>query len=67
MKLAIIFGGSGYIGTNLIEVLIRNTIFDKILVCDIKQLDSVSLNLAENVEFKLIDVRYPIYEIRCLM
>ncbi len=60
MKLAIIFGGSGYIGTNLIEVLIRNTIFDKILVCDIKQLDSVSLNLAENVEFKLIDVRYPI-------
>ncbi len=37
-KLAFIFGGSGYIGTNLLKNLSINKIFDIVYVCDIKPL-----------------------------
>ena len=38
MKTIILFGGSGYIGTNLLKNLIKNSIFQKIYVCDLNEL-----------------------------
>jgi len=55
IKTAIIFGGSGYIGSKMISVFIDKTIFDKIVIADI-----VSPNeklLSKDVTYKNIDVR----------
>lgn len=58
IKIAIIFGGSGYIGANLLKVLIEQNIFDKYLVCDIKNLVGFKSELEQRlVEYKRIDVR----------
>lgn len=53
MKIAIFFGGSGYIGKNIIFKFLELKIFDKIIIGDIKPSDIKN----ENVEYFNIDVR----------
>ena len=60
-KTAIIFGGAGYIGSNLLNYLIDNNVFDKYYVFDIKPLINFEDELKSNkVEFKNVDVRHEI-------
>ncbi len=56
MKIVFIFGGSGYIATNLINCFLKENIFDKVIVCDIKKTEIIN----PKVEFYNIDVRKPI-------
>ncbi|WP_420603487.1 NAD-dependent epimerase/dehydratase family protein [Flagellimonas sp.] len=52
---AIIFGGSGYIGRNMLSVFLKEDRFSKYIVCDIKPLSGFE---DENkVHFEKIDVR----------
>ncbi|MFP2997928.1 NAD(P)-dependent oxidoreductase [Spongiivirga sp. MCCC 1A20706] len=61
IKTAVIFGGSGYIGINLLSFLIKKNTFDKIYVCDINPLKGFNaLILEEKVIYRKIDVREPI-------
>jgi len=57
-KIAIIFGGSGYIGTNLLNFLIKNNVFEKYYIYDIKSLigfeNEVKIGKLEYLE---LDVR----------
>ena len=60
-KLAIIFGGSGYIGSHLVEKLTEEKIFDQIMVCDIVGPKfCLEAHSRENVDFMRCDVRLPI-------
>ena len=59
---AIIFGGSGYIGTNLLSQLLEVSIFDKFYICDIKPLLGFDLEIDQNkVIYLEIDVTKPIF------
>lgn len=59
MKTAYIFGGSGYIGTNLINYLVENNVFEKIYVFDIRCTKYLEKILKENnqVSYLKYDVR----------
>lgn len=58
LKIAVIFGGAGYIGTNLLCYLLEQDIFDKYYVCDIKPLSGFEeLIEKRKVVYKTIDVR----------
>ena len=55
---AIIFGGSGYIGTHLLRELIKQNSFDKYIVADIKKLKGFDPEIKSKIiEFYHIDVR----------
>ncbi|MGY3795219.1 NAD-dependent epimerase/dehydratase family protein [uncultured Aquimarina sp.] len=55
---AIIFGGSGYIGTHLLRELIKQNKFGRYIVADIKKLKGFDKEIdAKLVEFRHIDVR----------
>lgn len=57
-KIAIVFGGSGYIGSNLLAKLLEEQKFDKIYICDIKPLIGFDAHTKEGtVEFHKVDVR----------
>ena len=55
---AIIFGGSGYIGRNMLSVFLKEDMFKKYIICDIKPLQGFEGE--EKVRFENIDVRAPI-------
>jgi len=57
-KIAIILGGAGYIGTNLLKFLIEKKAFEKYFICDIKPLAGFEeeINKGE-VEYLRLDVR----------
>ena len=58
MKIALIFGGSGYIGTKLLEFFLEQTSFDKYFICDIKPLVGFEPKIKEGiVVYNNIDVR----------
>ncbi|MCX2718550.1 NAD-dependent epimerase/dehydratase family protein [Lentiprolixibacter aurantiacus] len=58
---AIIFGGSGYIGSNLLRTLIETSKFDKYYVCDINPLIGFDGSISNGlVEYIKLDVRKPI-------
>lgn len=58
LKIAVIFGGAGYIGTNLLCYLLEQDTFDKYYVCDIKLLSGFDgLIEKRKVVYKTIDVR----------
>jgi nucleoside-diphosphate-sugar epimerase len=58
MKAAIFFGGSGYIGTNLLTHFLEHGIFNKIYVCDIRPLVGFDKFIdQEIVVYKNLDVR----------
>lgn len=62
LKIAVIFGGSGYIGTNLLSQLLKASNFDKFYICDIKPLLGFDLEIDQNrVEYLEIDVMKPIF------
>jgi GlcNAc-P-P-Und epimerase len=57
-KVAIIFGGSGYIGANLLRQLIKQRVFDKYYICDINPLINFDKEQTSRIiEFLNIDVR----------
>lgn len=60
LKTAIIFGGSGYIGTNMLTFLMKENVFSRYLVCDIKEMNEFNFDKESNISFKKIDVRQPI-------
>jgi nucleoside-diphosphate-sugar epimerase len=55
IKTAIIFGGSGYIGTNLLSFFIKENTFSKYIICDIK--DLIGFDKEDSVSFINTDVR----------
>lgn len=57
-KTAIIYGGSGYIGTNVLSVFLEQNKFSKYIVCDIRALKG--FDSEPKVVFEEIDVRKPI-------
>lgn len=57
-RTAIIFGGSGYIGSNMLNVFLKKKIFTKYIVCDLNPL--VGFDGESRVIFFKIDVRKPI-------
>ncbi len=57
-KTAIIFGGSGYIGTNLLRFFITNNVFDNYVVYDIKEL------LGFDIEMKNGKIEYVNHDVR---
>jgi len=57
-KTAIIFGGSGYIGTNMITTFLSCHTFEKYIVCDIQQPPDHLRK--DEVVFERVDVRHPI-------
>ncbi len=57
-RVAIIFGGSGYIGCNLLRILLNQDLFSKYKVCDIKPLKGFEND--SSVSYLPIDVRKPI-------
>lgn len=58
---AIIFGGSGYIGTNLLTQILKASVFEKIYICDIKPLLGFNFEKDKGrVIYIEIDVRKPI-------
>ncbi|MFM7857031.1 MAG: NAD-dependent epimerase/dehydratase family protein, partial [Flammeovirgaceae bacterium] len=57
MKQCIVFGGSGYIGTQLIRHFLERNTFEKILIGDIKE-SPITNN--ERVLYHKVDVRLPI-------
>lgn len=61
MKCAFIFGGSGYIGTNLLSQLLELSLYDRIFVCDIRDLKGFESERNSNkVVYRKIDVKNPI-------
>ena len=68
MKIAILFGGSGYIGTNLLGVFKEKKTFDKYYVFDIKPLKKFEKDISNGtIVFQQLDVRNKIdYEIKDL-
>ncbi|HJD85962.1 NAD(P)-dependent oxidoreductase [Empedobacter falsenii] len=61
MKIAFIFGGSGYIAYFLINKLIEENKFDKIILFDIQKPKFFDNSLPDNVEYIYCDVRNKIY------
>jgi len=60
-KIAIIFGGSGYIGTHLLTFFLEHDVFDKYYILDIKNLNNFGAYIdAGTIEYLLQDVRNPI-------
>ncbi len=60
-KVAIIFGGAGYIGRNLLSHLVRENLFELIYIFDIQDLKGFDKSIEEGkVVFKYLDVREPI-------
>lgn len=58
LKSGIIFGGSGYIGTNLLNFLIDKNVFDKYYIYDLKPLLGFDNEIKEGiVEYLKLDVR----------
>ncbi len=57
-KTAVIFGGSGYIGSNMLSVFLERNTFDRYLVCDIQPL--LGYEGESRVHFHFVDVRKPI-------
>jgi len=57
-KIAIIFGGSGYIGSNMVSFFLENNVFSKYIICDIKEIQGFEKQ--SNVSYEKIDVRQPI-------
>jgi nucleoside-diphosphate-sugar epimerase len=55
---AIIFGGAGYIGRNMVSEFLKSNVFDEYIICDIRELDDFKHE--KKVIFKKIDVRNPI-------
>ncbi|TXG37150.1 NAD-dependent epimerase/dehydratase family protein [Seonamhaeicola maritimus] len=56
--IALIFGGSGYIGTNLLKFFIKKNVFNKYIVCDIKRLTGFENEIKNGlVEYLKLDVR----------
>ena len=68
MKIAILFGGSGYIGTNLLGVFKEKQAFDKYFVFDINPLKKFEKDISNGtIVFQQLDVRNKIdYEIKDL-
>lgn len=57
-KVAIVFGGSGYIGRNLIHFLIEKEVFDMYLICDIKSPNFDLQEVKQNsIKYLNIDIR----------
>lgn len=56
MKVAIIFGGSGYIAFFLMQRLLEQKIFDKFIICDIQKPQYFDI-LPVNIEYVYCDVR----------
>lgn len=56
--IAIIFGGAGYIGRNMLSIFIKENVFSEYIVCDIKNL--AGFEHESKVLFKDIDVRQKI-------
>lgn len=58
---AFIFGGSGYIGTNLLSQLLETSVFEKYYICDIRPLQGFDLEIKKGkVVYIEVDVRKPI-------
>ncbi len=57
-KTAIIFGGSGYIGRNMLSFFLREKVFSKYIICDINKLEGS--HGEGNVKFIKTDIRRPI-------
>ncbi len=58
MRLAVVFGGAGYIGTFLIQKLLKDKIFDKIIIYDIKKPGKYyEYGDSDKIRFILGDVR----------
>ncbi len=57
-KTAIIFGGSGYIGTNMILFFLKKQIFDRYIVCDIQPPEEHMGK--DEVSYIEVDIRNPI-------
>ncbi len=57
-KTAIIFGGAGYIGRNMVSVFLKENIFSKYIVCDIKPLRGFEGD--SNVSYLPVDIRVTI-------
>lgn len=53
-KVAVIFGGSGYIGRTMLSVFLTKSLFSKYFICDINPLQDISDN---DVEYIPLDVR----------
>jgi nucleoside-diphosphate-sugar epimerase len=67
MNKAVIFGGSGFIGSYLADYLISNNFFDKVYIADIKSVDLDKYGFILNnhfdkgtIEYIFCDVRNPI-------
>jgi nucleoside-diphosphate-sugar epimerase len=56
-KIAVIFGGAGYIGTHLTQYLLNNKIVDEVVIGDIQ---ASSLQGTPGVSAHIVDVRKPI-------
>lgn len=54
-RIAIIFGGAGYIGRNMLSVFLKENKFEKYIVCDIQLLQG--FEMGQNVHFIQCDVR----------
>jgi len=63
-KVAIVFGGDGYIGRNLVLRLTKDSVFDYLIIADIKKSKASEVCYQKgNVEHVLCDVRQPITQI----
>jgi nucleoside-diphosphate-sugar epimerase len=61
VNIAVIFGGSGYIGNNLLSQLLKASNFEKIYICDIRPLSGFELAINQGkVVYTKTDVRDPI-------
>jgi len=57
-SVAIVFGGSGYIGRNLLSKILEEQLFDKIYICDINPLSGFDNQIKiGKITFLKIDVR----------
>ena len=60
-SIAVIFGGSGYIGTNLLSIFIEKNLFSKYYVFDLKPLVGFDLEINNGtIQYLQIDVRNPV-------
>lgn len=62
MKTAVIFGGTGFIGSHLAKHIIAEKLYDRVLLADIKPIRSDFNFDNDGVEFVYLDVRKPIDE-----
>ncbi|WP_339626213.1 NAD(P)-dependent oxidoreductase [uncultured Maribacter sp.] len=54
-SIAIVFGGAGYIGRNMVAEFLNANIFDEYIICDIRELNEFKDE--QKVSFKNLDVR----------